>query len=59
VTDNIAARALMTKARQALRSAHRLIDLADYDGDSVEMGDAVNMVADGEVFIAAIEQFMA
>ena len=130
MTDNVAARALMTKARQALRSAHRLIDLedsdgacnrayyamfdaaraalliklgrteadfakthrgflnafseylikdgvltrelgrtlkraeemrflADYDGDSVEMGDAVNMVADGEVFIAAIEQFMA
>ena len=44
---------------RTLKRAEEMRFLADYDGDSVEMGDAVNMVADGEVFIAAIEQFMA
>ena len=41
---------------RSLKRAEEMRLLADYDGDSVGMADAVTMVSDAKIFIAAIEK---
>lgn len=44
---------------RSLKRAEEMRRLADYDGDSIELADAVTMVADAKSFIAAIEKLNA
>ena len=41
---------------RSLKRAEEMRLLADYDGDSVGMADAMTMVSDAKIFISAIEK---